>query len=122
MNVLASAMNAVSMVNPNQNITIRKVVSSVDENGLDNQITSDIQALAQIQKLNTQEAKDYNTYLESTIKYKFLILGDKVEVVESLLDTTNTKIIWGGKEYNIFAKDNNQIAGWIRVYGALASI
>lgn len=118
MNVLATAMNAISAVNPNQNIIIRKEINFIDENGLDVTLTNDTNAIAQIQKLTTQEAKDYSTYLETTIKYKFLILGDRVEIVNSLLDTSNTKIIWDNKEFNIFGKDNNQIAGWIRVFGA----
>lgn len=118
-NVLSSAFNAINAINPNQKIIII-TNKTILVNGYDEIETLEVEAVAQIQPLTAQEAKDYEFYLESTIKLKFWILADRAFIVDSLSteNISNSKILFNNDYYNLFSKTDWSNNGWIKVFGA----
>lgn len=116
MNVLKQALSNVSALIQNQEITIINK-KQVNINGFSTTQNESISTYAHIQPLTPFEvAKITDSTLDSKSAYKFYILDNLAEVLNSLKNTKST-ILWGDREFNVFSKNDYSLNGWVRVIG-----
>lgn len=123
MNVLINALSAVNSLISNQIITIicNKITVA---NGLPLSQKIKIESIAHIQPLaDIQIYKSTDSSLDSSKKMKFYIIGDKVNIINSQLNSLeNSFIKWGDDMYSIYEKEDWSLNGWIRISGALQDV
>lgn len=120
MNILNSALSAVSSLQKTATTTIYNKVSVIND-GIANYNIIDIQARVHAQPLTMKELEAFQTLEKSSTLLKFYIMGDKAEIVDFFKnhDASNSIIVWDNKEYSIYGKITWQNNLWIKVYGVL---
>lgn len=120
MNILNSALSAVSSLQKTATTTIYNKVSVIND-GIANYNIIDIQARVHAQPLTIKELEAFQTLEKSSTLLKFYIMGDKAEIVDFFKnqDASNSIIVWDNKEYSIYGKITWQNNLWIKVYGVL---
>ena len=116
-NLLNEALAGVSQLMPLQNITL-KTLERVLIKGFTQSQTSEVQAVAHIQPLTPFEVSKIGggEVLSAKIAYKFYIRGDLANVLNSL-SNKDTLIIWQGKEFQCYSKDDYSLNGWVKAIG-----
>lgn len=116
-NLLNEALAGVSQLMPLQNITL-KTLERVLVQGFTQSQTSEVQAVAHIQPLTPFEVSKIGggEVLSAKIAYKFYIRGDLANVLNSL-SNKDTLIIWQGKEFQCYSKDDYSLNGWVKAIG-----
>ena len=116
-NLLNEALAGVSQLMPLQNITL-KTLERVLIKGFTQSQISEVQAVAHIQPLTPFEVSKIGggEVLSAKIAYKFYIRGDLANVLNSL-SNKDTLIIWQGKEFQCYSKDDYSLNGWIKAIG-----
>lgn len=116
-NLLNEALAGVSQLMPLQNITL-KTLERVLVQGFTQSQISEVQAVAHIQPLTPFEVSKIGggEVLSAKIAYKFYIRGDLANVLNSL-SNKDTLIIWQGKEFQCYSKDDYSLNGWVKVIG-----
>lgn len=120
MNILNSALSAVSSLQKTVTTTIYNKVSVIND-GIANYNITDIKARVHAQPLTMKELETFQTLEKSSTLLKFYIMGDKAEIVDFFKnhDASNSIIVWDNKEYSIYGKITWQNNLWIKVYGVL---
>lgn len=118
MNILNSALSAVSSLQKTATTTIYNKVSVIND-GIANYNIIDIQARVHAQPLTMKELDTFGTLEKSSTLLKFYIMGDKAEIVDFFKnqDASNSIIVWDNDEYSIYGKIEWQNDSWIKVYG-----
>ena len=113
-NLLNEALAGVSQLMPLQNITL-KTLERVLVQGFTQSQISEVEAVAHIQPLTPFEVSKIGggEVLSAKIAYKFYIRGDLANVLNSL-SNKDTLIIWQGKEFQCYSKDDYSLNGWIK--------
>ena len=116
-NLLNEALAGVSQLMPLQNITL-KTLERVLVKGFTQSQISEVEAVAHIQPLTPFEVSKIGggEVLSAKIAYKFYIRGDLANVLNSL-SNKDTLIIWQGKEFQCYSKDDYSLNGWIKAIG-----
>ena len=116
-NLLNEALAGVSQLMPLQNITL-KTLERVLIKGFTQSQISEVQAVAHIQPLTPFEISKIGggEVLSAKIAYKFYIRGDLANVLNSL-SNKDTLIIWQGKEFQCYSKDDYSLNGWVKAIG-----
>ena len=116
-NLLNEALAGVSQLMPLQNITL-KTLERVPIKGFTQSQISEVEAVAHIQPLTPFEVSKIGggEVLSAKIAYKFYIRGDLANVLNSL-SNKDTLIIWQGKEFQCYSKDDYSLNGWIKAIG-----
>ena len=116
-NLLNEALAGVSQLMPLQNITL-KTLERVLVQGFTQSQISEVEAVAHIQPLTPFEVSKIGggEVLSAKIAYKFYIRGDLANVLNSL-SNKDTLIIWQGKEFQCYSKDDYSLNGWIKAIG-----
>ena len=116
-NLLNEALAGVSQLMPLQNITL-KTLERVLIKGFTQSQISEVQAVAHIQPLTPFEVSKIGggEVLSAKIAYKFYIRGDLANVLNSL-SNKDTLIIWQGKEFQCYSKDDYSLNGWVKAIG-----
>lgn len=116
-NLLNEALAGVSQLMPLQNITL-KTLERVLVQGFTQSQISEVQAVAHIQPLTPFEVSKIGggEVLSAKIAYKFYIRGDLANVLNSL-SNKDTLIVWQGKEFQCYSKDDYSLNGWIKAIG-----
>ena len=119
-NILSSALSAVSSLQKTVTTTIYNKVSVIN-NGIADFEMIEIEARVHAQPLTMKELETFQTLEKSSTLLKFYIMGDKAEVVDFFKnhDASNSIIIWDNKKYSIYGKISWQNNSWIRLYGIL---
>lgn len=117
-NILSSALSAVSSLQKTVTTTIYNKVSVIND-GIATYNITDIKARVHAQPLTMKELETFQTLEKSSTLLKFYIMGDKAEIVDFFKnqDASNSIIIWDNKEYSIYGKIEWQNNSWIKVYG-----
>ena len=117
-NILSSALSAVSSLQKTVTTTIYNKVSVIND-GIANYNIIDIQARVHAQPLTMKELDTFGTLEKSSTLLKFYIMGDKAEIVDFFKnqDASNSIIVWDNDEYSIYGKIEWQNDSWIKVYG-----
>lgn len=120
MNILNSALSAVSSLQKTATTTIYNKVSVIND-GIANYNIIDIQARVHAQPLTIKELEAFQTLEKSSTLLKFYIMGDKAEIIDFFKnhDASNSIIVWDNKEYSIYGKITWQNNLWVKVYGVL---
>ena len=118
MNILSSALSAVSSLQKTVTTTIYNKVSVIND-GIASYNITNIQARVHAQPLTMKELETFQTLEKSSTLLKFYIMGDKAEIVDFFKnqDASNSIIIWDNDEYSIYGKIEWQNDSWIKVYG-----
>lgn len=118
-NLLNEALAGVSQLMPLQNITL-KTLERVLVKGFTQSQISEVEAVAHIQPLTPFEVSKIGggEVLSAKIAYKFYIRGDLANVLNSL-SNKDTLIIWQGKEFQCYSKDDYSLNGWIKAIGVV---
>ena len=116
-NLLNEALAGVSQLMPLQNITL-KTLERVLVKGFTQSQISEVEAVAHIQPLTPFEVSKIGggEVLSAKIAYKFYIRGDLANVLNSL-SNKDTLIVWQGKEFQCYSKDDYSLNGWIKAIG-----
>ena len=116
-NLLNEALAGVSQLMPLQNITL-KTLERVLVQGFTQSQISEVEAVAHIQPLTPFEVSKIGggEVLSAKIAYKFYIRGDLANVLNSL-SNKDTLIIWQGKEFQCYSKDDYSLNGWVKAIG-----
>ena len=116
-NLLNEALAGVSQLMPLQNITL-KTLERVLIKGFTQSQISEVQAVAHIQPLTPFEVSKIGggEVLSAKIAYKFYIRGDLANVLNSL-SNKDTLIVWQGKEFQCYSKDDYSLNGWVKAIG-----
>ena len=116
-NLLNEALAGVSQLMPLQNITL-KTLERVLVQGFTQSQISEVEAVAHIQPLTPFEVSKIGggEVLSAKIAYKFYIRGDLANVLNSL-SNKDTLIVWQGKEFQSYSKDDYSLNGWIKAIG-----
>ena len=119
-NILSSALSAVSSLQKTVTTTIYNKVSVIND-GIATYNITDIKARVHAQPLTIKELETFQTLEKSSTLLKFYIMGDKAEIVDFFKnqDASNSIIVWDNKEYSIYGKIEWQNNLWIKVYGVL---
>lgn len=117
-NILSSALSAVSSLQKTVTTTIYNKVSVIND-GIASYNITNIQARVHAQPLTMKELETFQTLEKSSTLLKFYIMGDKAEIVDFFKnqDASNSLIIWDNDEYSIYGKIEWQNDSWIKVYG-----
>lgn len=117
-NILSSALSAVSSLQKTVTTTIYNKVSVIND-GIASYNITNIQARVHAQPLTMKELETFQTLEKSSTLLKFYIMGDKAEIVDFFKnqDASNSIIIWDNDEYSIYGKIEWQNDSWIKVYG-----
>ncbi len=117
-NILSSALSAVSSLQKTVTTTIYNKVSVIND-GIATYNITDIKARVHAQPLTMKELETFGTLEKSSTLLKFYIMGDKAEIVDFFKnqDASNSIIIWDNDEYSIYGKIEWQNDSWIKVYG-----
>ncbi len=116
-NLLNETLAGVSQLMPLQNITL-KTLERVLVQGFTQSQISEVEAVAHIQPLTPFEVSKIGggEVLSAKIAYKFYIRGDLANVLNSL-SNKDTLIVWQGKEFQCYSKDDYSLNGWIKAIG-----
>lgn len=116
-NLLNEALAGVSQLMPLQNITL-KTLERVLVQGFTQSQISEVEAVAHIQPLTPFEVSKIGggEVLSAKIAYKFYIRGDLANVLNSL-SNKDTLIVWQGKEFQCYSKDDYSLNGWVKAIG-----
>lgn len=119
-NILSSALSAVSSLQKTVTTTIYNKVSVIND-GIATYNITDIKARVHAQPLTMKELETFQNLEKSSTLLKFYIMGDRAEIVDFFKnqDASNSIIIWDNKEYSIYGKIEWQNNLWIKVYGVL---
>ena len=119
-NILSSALSAVSSLQKTVTTTIYNKVSVIND-GIATYNITDIKARVHAQPLTIKELETFQTLEKSSTLLKFYIMGDKAEIVDFFKnqDASNSIIVWDNDEYLIYGKIEWQNDSWIKVYGVL---
>ena len=117
-NILSSALSAVSSLQKTVTTTIYNKVSVIND-GIATYNITDIKARVHAQPLTIKELGTFQTLEKSSTLLKFYIMGDKAEIVDFFKnqDASNSIIVWDNDEYLIYGKIEWQNDSWIKVYG-----
>ena len=117
-NILSSALSAVSSLQKTVTTTIYNKVSVIND-GIASYNITNIQARVHAQPLTMKELETFQTLEKSSTLLKFYIMGDKAEIIDFFKnqDASNSIIIWDNDEYSIYGKIEWQNDSWIKVYG-----
>lgn len=117
-NILSSALSAVSSLQKTVTTTIYNKVSVIND-GIATYNITDIKARVHAQPLTIKELETFQTLEKSSTLLKFYIMGDKAEIVDFFKnqDASNSIIVWDNDEYLIYGKIEWQNDSWIKVYG-----
>lgn len=117
-NILSSALSAVSSLQKTVTTTIYNKVAVIND-GIASYNITDIKARVHAQPLTMKELETFQTLEKSSTLLKFYIMGDKAEIVDFFKnqDASNSIIIWDNDEYSIYGKIEWQNDSWIKVYG-----
>ena len=117
-NILSSALSAVSSLQKTVTTTIYNKVAVIND-GIASYNITDIKARVHAQPLTMKELETFGTLEKSSTLLKFYIMGDKAEIVDFFKnqDASNSIIIWDNDEYSIYGKIEWQNDSWIKVYG-----
>lgn len=117
-NILSSALSAVSSLQKTVTTTIYNKVSVIND-GIATYNITDIKARVHAQPLTIKELETFQTLEKSSTLLKFYIMGDKAEIVDFFKnqDASNSIIVWDNDEYLIYGKIEWQNNSWIKVYG-----
>ncbi|EGC6704067.1 hypothetical protein H9W57_001062 [Campylobacter jejuni] len=116
MNLLANALPAIFGVIPKEQIQIiNKYIENV--NGFPQEFEIKTDAYACVQPVNPSElVKLTSGTLDSNSYYRFYILGDLANVLNSL-NKIDCKIIYKNQSFRVFSKEDWSSNGWIMVIG-----
>ena len=117
-NILSSALSAVSSLQKTVTTTIYNKVSVIND-GIATYNITDIKARVHAQPLTMKELETFGTLEKSSTLLKFYIMGDKAEIVDffKTQDASNSIIVWDNDEYSMDGKIEWQNDSWIKVYG-----
>ncbi len=117
-NLLSNALPYLQGLIKNEKIKIvNKYIENV--NGFSQEFNLSLEAVAHIQPVNPKELiKLTSGTLDSNSYYKFWIIGDLANVLNSL-NKTDCEIIYKDKTYSVFSKEDWSQNGWIMVIGSL---
>ncbi|ALW15613.1 hypothetical protein HW053_001481 [Campylobacter jejuni] len=117
-NLLSNALPYLQGLIKNEKIKIvNKYIENV--NGFSQEFNLSLEAVAHIQPVNPKELiKLTSGTLDSNSYYKFWIIGDLANVLNSL-NKTDCEIIYKNEKYSVFSKEDWSQNGWIMVIGSL---
>lgn len=117
-NLLANALPYIQGLIKNEKIKIvNKYIENV--NGFANEFDLSLETIAHVQPVNPSElVKLTSGTLDSNSYYKFWIIGDLANVLNSL-NKTDCEIIYKNQRFSIFSKEDWSPNGWIMVIGTL---
>ncbi|WP_291952727.1 hypothetical protein [Campylobacter sp.] len=121
MNLLNEALPSIFNLIPKENIKIlNKHIENID--GFPNEFILEVESFACVQPVNPSELnKITNATLDSQNYYKFFIIGNLANVLNSL-KKIDSKIIYKNQTFGVFSKEDWSSNGWIMVIGALERV
>lgn len=117
-NLLSNALPYLQGLIKNEKIKIvNKYIENV--NGFSKEFNLSLEAVAHVQPVNPKELiKLTSGTLDSNSYYKFWIIGDLANVLNSL-NKTDCEIVYKNEKYSVFSKEDWSQNGWIMVIGSL---
>ena len=118
MSLLNDALPSIQALIPNSPVVIKSEVKKLIKGFVQSEI-SEFETFAHIQPVGAHTQTLANTSLLLGEKsYKFYFIND-LPSVSNFLDNKETSIIWKGREYSVYSKDDWAQNGWIKVLATL---
>lgn len=119
MSLLSNALPSIKALIPNSPVTIKSEVKKLVK-GFTQSEVSEFETFAHIQPIssaNTQTIANTGLLLGEK-SYKFYFINDLPSVL-GILDNKETSIVWKGREYSVYSKEDWTQNGWIKVLATL---
>ncbi len=119
MSLLTDALPSIQALIPNSPVTIKSEVKKLVKGFVQSEI-SEFKTFAHIQPVgnsNTQTLANMGLLLGEK-SYKFYFTNDLPDIL-GILDNKETSIVWKGREYSVYSKEDWAQNGWVKVLATL---
>lgn len=118
MSLLADALPSIKALIPNSPVVIKSEVKKLVKGFTQSEI-SEFETFAHIQPVGANTQTLTNTSLLLGEKsYKFYFTSDLPDIL-GILDNKETSIVWKGREYSVYSKEDWAQNGWVKVLATL---
>lgn len=118
MSLLADALPSIQALIPNSPVVIKSEVKKLVK-GFTQSEVSEFETFAHIQPVGANTQTLTNTSLLLGEKsYKFYFTNDLPDIL-GILDNKETSIVWKGREYSVYSKEDWAQNGWVKVLATL---
>lgn len=119
MSLLTDALPTIQALIPNSPVVIKSEVKKLVKGFVQSEI-SEFETFAHIQPVsnsNTQTLANTGLLLGEQ-SYKFYLTND-LPAILGILDNKETSIVWKGREYSVYSKEDWSQNGWVKVLATL---
>nr|DAL49498.1 MAG TPA_asm: head closure knob [Caudoviricetes sp.] len=119
MSLLTDALPSIQALIPNSPVVIKSEVKKLVKGFVQSEI-SEFETFAHIQPVgnsNTQALANTGLLLGEK-SYKFYFTNDLPDIL-GILDNKETSIVWKGREYSVYSKEDWSQNGWVKVLATL---
>lgn len=118
MSLLTDALPSIQALIPNSPVVIKSENKKLVKGFVQSEI-SEFETFAHIQPVggNTQTLVNTNLLLGEK-SYKFYFTNDLPDIL-GILDNKETSIVWKGREYSVYSKEDWAQNGWVKVLATL---
>lgn len=119
MSLLTDALPSIQALIPNSPVVIKSEVKKLVKGFVQSEI-SEFKTFAHIQPIsnsNTQTLANTGLLLGEK-SYKFYLINDLPDIL-GILDNKETSIVWKGREYSVYSKEDWSQNGWVKVLATL---
>lgn len=119
MSLLTDALPSIQALIPNSPVVIKSEVKRLVKGFVQSEI-SEFKTFAHIQPVgnsNTQTLANTGLLLGEK-SYKFYFTNDLPDIL-GILDNKETSIVWKGREYSVYSKEDWSQNGWVKVLATL---
>lgn len=118
MSLLTDALPSIQALIPNSPVIIKSEVKKLVKGFVQSEI-SEFETFAHIQPVGANMQTLANTSLLLGEKsYKFYFTNDLPDIL-GILDNKETSIVWKGREYSVYSKEDWAQNGWVKVLATL---
>lgn len=118
MSLLADALPSIQALIPNSPVVIKSEVKKLVK-GFTQSEVSEFETFAHIQPVGANTQTLTNTSLLLGEKsYKFYFTNDLPDIL-GILNNKETSIVWKGREYSVYSKEDWAQNGWVKVLATL---
>lgn len=118
MSLLTDALPSIQALIPNSPVVIKSEVKKLVKGFAQSEI-SEFETFAHIQPVGANTQTLANTSLLLGEKsYKFYFTNDLPDIL-GILDNKETSIVWKGREYSVYSKEDWSQNGWVKVLATL---
>lgn len=118
MSLLTDALPSIQALIPNSPVVVKSEVKKLVKGFVQSEV-SEFETFAHIQPVGANTQTLVNTSLLLGEKsYKFYFTNDLPDIL-GILDNKETSIVWKGREYSVYSKEDWAQNGWVKVLATL---